>query len=109
MFNCHTFFVHPLLYFAYAYESVTLPRMTKNNLETIVTRLFPNRMSLLNSDEADTAIPELTAFWQFLKREYQHRNATPILKFLNKIKPQFKGMMNSNLNPDNALKYLTLH
>ena len=83
-----------LLYFGYAYESVTLPQMTKDNVEAIVTRLFPNKVSLLNPDEADTTIPELTAFWQFLKREYQHRNATPILKFLKKIQPQFKGMMN---------------
>ena len=55
-------------------------------------------MSLLNLDEADSAIPELTAFWQFLKREYQNQNATPILKFLNKIEPQFKGMMNDPNN-----------
>ena len=83
-----------LLYFGYAYESVTLPHMTEDNVEAIVTRLFPNKVSLLNPDEADTTIPELTAFWQFLKREYQHRNATQIVKFLKKIQPQFKGMMN---------------
>lgn len=83
-----------LLYFGYAYESVTLPHMTKNKVEAIVTGLFPNKVSLLNPDEADTTIPKLTAFWQFLKREYQHPNAVPILKFLKQIEPQFKEMMN---------------
>jgi len=83
-----------LLYFGYAYESVTLPHMTKNEVEMIVTRLFPNKVSLLNPDEADTTIPELIAFWQFLKREYKHPNATKILKFLEKIQPKFKGLMN---------------
>ncbi len=57
-----------LLYFGYAYESVTLPHMTEDNVEAIVTRLFPNKVSLLNPDEADTTIPELTAFWQFLPK-----------------------------------------
>ena len=47
-----------LLYFGYAYESVTLPHMTKNNVEVIVTQLFPSKISLLNPDEADTTIPE---------------------------------------------------
>ncbi|WP_250121217.1 plasmid pRiA4b ORF-3 family protein [Chroococcidiopsis sp. CCMEE 29] len=83
-----------LLYFGYAYESVTLPHMTKNHVEVIVTRLFPNKVSLLNPDEADTTIPELISFWQFLKREYKHPNATKILKFLEKIQPKFKGIMN---------------
>ncbi|MDJ0574740.1 MAG: plasmid pRiA4b ORF-3 family protein [Xenococcaceae cyanobacterium MO_234.B1] len=87
-----------LLYFGYAYESITLPHMTKNNVEAIVTRLFPNKVSLLDPDEADTTIPELTAFWQFLKREYQHPKATQILKFLKKIQPQFKEMMNDSSN-----------
>jgi hypothetical protein len=87
-----------LLYFGYAYESVTLPHMTKNSVEAIVTRLFPKKISLLNPDEADTTIPELTAFWQFLQRAYQHPKATQILKFLKKIQPRFKEMMN---NPNN--------
>lgn len=41
-----------LLYFGYAYESVTLPHMTKNHVEAIVTQLFPKKVSLLNPDEA---------------------------------------------------------
>ena len=63
-----------LLYFGYAYESVTLSHMTKNNVEIIVTQLFPSKISLLDPDEADTTIPEFIAFWQFHKREYKHPN-----------------------------------
>jgi len=87
-----------LLYFGYAYESVTLPRMTKDNVDAIVTRLFPNKVSLLDPEEANTTIPELTAFWQFLKRQYQHPKATQVLKFLKKIQPQFKEIMNDPHN-----------
>jgi hypothetical protein len=96
-----------LIYFGYNYESITLPRMTKNHVEAIVTRLFPNKVSLLDPDEADTTIPELIAFWQFLKREYKLANATKIIKFLEKIQPQFKGMMNDPNNFGIAKSFLT--
>lgn len=96
-----------LLYFGYAYESVTLPRMTKNNVEIIVTQLFPSKISLLDPDEADTTIPEFIAFWQFLKREYKHLNATKILKFLEKIQPKFKGIMNDSSKFRMAKSFLT--
>jgi hypothetical protein len=83
-----------LLYFGYAYQSVTLPRMTKGDVEKIVTELFPGKVSLLDPEEASTTIPELTAFWQFLQREYKHPHASKILSFLKKIQPKFKDLMN---------------
>jgi hypothetical protein len=99
--------IDQLLYFGYAYESVTLPHMTKNNVEIIVTQLFPSKISLIDPDEADSTIPELIAFWQFLKREYKHPNATRILKFLEKIQPKFKGIMNDSSNFGMAKSFLT--
>ncbi|NJP10632.1 MAG: plasmid pRiA4b ORF-3 family protein [Leptolyngbyaceae cyanobacterium RU_5_1] len=86
--------IDQLLYFGYAYQSVTLPRMTKPDVEAIVTQLFPQKVSLLDPEEANTTIPELTAFWQFLKREYKHPHASKILSFLKKIQPTFKELMN---------------
>jgi hypothetical protein len=85
-----------LLYYGYAYRSVTLPRMTKNEVEAIVTGLFPQKISLLDPEEAKTTIPELLAFWQFLKRAYKHKNATKIIKFLEQIQPSFKDIMNDS-------------
>lgn len=86
--------IDQLLYFGYAYRSVTLPRMTKQDVEAIVIGLFPQKVTLQHPDEADTTIPELIAFWQFLKRAYKHRNATQILKFLEKTQPKYKDIMN---------------
>lgn len=87
-----------LLYFGYAYESVTLPQMTKDNIEVIVTQIFPNKISLLDPEEANSTIPELMAFWQFLKREYKHPHAHKILKLLKQVKPKFKDVMNDPHN-----------
>jgi hypothetical protein len=95
-----------LLYFGYAYESVTLPQMTMKNVEVIVVQLFPRKISLLDPTEADTAIPELMAFWQFLKREYQHPQAHKIIKFLKQIQPQFSRIMNDSSNFGIAKSFL---
>jgi hypothetical protein len=88
--------VDNLLYFGYAYESVTLPRMTKDTVDVILTELFPRKVSLMTPEDADTTIPELIAFWQYLKRQYKHRHADKILKFLQKLQPKFKGIMNDS-------------
>jgi Plasmid pRiA4b ORF-3-like protein len=85
--------IHQLLYFGYAYRSVTLPQMKKSDVEAILTDLFPAKVTLLDPDEAETAIPELTAFWQFLKRQYKLSNATKILTFLKQIQPEFRDLM----------------
>jgi hypothetical protein len=87
-----------LLYFGYAYESVTLPQMTMSNVKVIVTQIFPSKISLLDPAEADTVIPELMAFWQFLKREYQHPQAHKIIKLLKQLQPKFSRMMNDPSN-----------
>ena len=87
-----------LLYFGYAYESVTLPNMTVGNIDVIVTKIFPNKISLLDPEEANTAIPELSAFWQYLKREYKHPQAHKIIKLLKQIQPKFKHLMNDSRN-----------
>ncbi len=87
------FWAAQLMYYGYGYVGVTIPRMTVGDVEEIVTQLFPRKISLFSADEAADAIPELVAFWQFLKREYRLSNADRILKFLHQIEPKFKEMM----------------
>jgi hypothetical protein len=99
--------IDQLLYFGYAYQSVTLPRMTKNQVETIVTELFPQKVSLLDPDDADSTIPELIAFWEFLKRQYKHPQSSKILTFLKKIQPKFKDLMNDSSKFGMAKSFLT--
>ena len=83
-----------LLYFGYVCESVTLPNMTTSNVEAIVTQIFLQQISCLDTIEANTTIPELKAFWQFLQREYEHPQAPEIIKFLKQLQPQFGDTMN---------------
>jgi hypothetical protein len=87
-----------LLYFGYVDESVTLPQMTLSNVEIILTQIFPHKIFLVDPTEANTAIPELEAFWQFLKREHQHPQARQIIKFFQQLKPNFSSIMNDPSN-----------
>jgi hypothetical protein len=87
------FWAAQLMYYGYAYVGVTIPQMTVSDVEEIVTELFPRKISLFSADEADDAIPELVALWQFLKREYQLSNADSILQYLHQIEPEFKAII----------------
>lgn len=99
--------IDSLLHFGYAYESVTLPHMSKQTIEAIVTGLFPQKITLLDDADADITIPELIAFWEFLKRSYKHPQATRILTFLKKIQPKFKGIMIDPKNFGIAKSFVT--
>ncbi len=84
------------IYYGFTYEGFTLSKITKRDAKLVLESLFPRKLTLLSPEEADTAIPELIAFWQFLKREYGFKNADSILKYLNEIKPKYRGIMNDH-------------
>jgi hypothetical protein len=89
------FWAEQLVDFGYTYVDVSLPKMTAADVEQIVTEVFPRKISLSSPNDADHAIAELIAFWQYLKREYRLRNADSILRVLRQITASdFKHMMN---------------
>jgi hypothetical protein len=63
----------------------------------LLTEVFPRKISLLAPEQADEAIPELVAFWSFLKREFKLANADEMLNSLHALKPgEFRGWMNDS-------------
>ena len=84
------------LNYGYSYLGVFPTRMTRVEVEEILTDLFPRKISLLSPEDADEIIPELLAFWTFLQREYQLVHAGTILRFLRKIEPEFHSIMNDS-------------
>ena len=87
------FWANSLLEYGYQYESFTPARMTSNDVEYVVTNLFPRKITLATREDAEDAIPELKAFWHYLKREYALKQADSIIKSLDKIAPQFADLM----------------
>ncbi len=83
-----------LIYYGYSYEGFTLPQMTDDDVKLVLESLFPRKISLFSPEDADDAITELIAFWQFLKREYQLSNADAILEYLHELEPNFRDIMN---------------
>ena len=90
--------IDQLICYSYVYEGFTLPQMTADDMKLVVESLFPSKISLLSPEDADDAIPELTAFWQFLKREYHLSHADAILEYLQEIEPEFRNIINANSN-----------
>ncbi len=88
------FWAAQLMYYAYQYEGTAIPEMTLGDVQTVVTDLFPRKISLQSPEQADDAIPELTAFWQYLKREFRLPRADAVLEFLRDVEPDFPEMMN---------------
>ena len=102
------FWAAQFIYYGYGYLGYTLPQTTDAIADEIVTGLFPRKISILSPDDADDTIPELIAFWQFLKREYGLRNADAVLRRLRKIAPDFKDIMNDPSRFGMAKSFFTM-
>jgi hypothetical protein len=84
--------------FGHDYLGRTLPQMDQGDADEIVVELFPRKISLLSPDDADDTVPELIAFWAYLRREFQLPNAGAILRFLREVEPEFKAIMTDPAN-----------
>jgi hypothetical protein len=92
------FWSYQFVSYGFTYIGVSLPQMERRDAREIIEELFPRKISLFSPDDADKAIPELIAFWQYLEREYRLPNARAMLRYLREMEPEFKRMM---LDPAN--------
>lgn len=97
-----------LIYYGFGYEGCTLPSMKVANVETIIEDLFPRKVTLLSPEDSENAIPELLAFWHFLKREFKLQNATSIIKYLRDIEPEFQEIMQDSSRFGIAKSFVTM-
>lgn len=89
------FWVDNLVYYGYVQLGVTLPHMTVEHVDYVVTKLFPVNVSLNAPEQADGAVPELLAFWHYLRFEYDLPQADAISVYLADLGPKFRGIMTS--------------
>lgn len=87
------FWIGTFIEMAYNYGEFTLPKMTKGDAQLVMENILPRKLTLLEPSEAEDAIPELVAFWTFLKQEYKLRSAGAIAKYLTSIQDKFAGWM----------------
>ena len=102
------FWAAQLMYYGYRYEGTALPHMAVSDVKTVVTKLFPRHISLQSPDQADNVIPELMAFWQYLKREFHLPQTDAVLEFLRELEPGFPGIMNDSSNFGMAKSFFTM-
>ena len=77
-----------LMYYGFGYIGCSVPQFKAGDVDELITDIFPRKISLRSPKETEDAIPELIAFWSFLKREYGLRNAAPILEYLESCSPE---------------------
>lgn len=83
-----------LLEFGIRYIGATPPNMTPNGLRELLYDVFPGHISVYDFD-AQHAIAEMRAFWEFLKRAYALPNADACLEVLgNQAVARFEKAMN---------------
>ncbi len=85
------FWAGQLMYYGYQYEGSTVAQMTVADVRTVVTELFPRKVSLQSPEQADDAIPELVAFWKYLGREFRLPRTDAVLEFLRRWRRTFQG------------------
>lgn len=89
------FWARSVIDYGYSYVGVPFYDMDANDLEELLTEIFPRKISLSAPEDADDGLPAIIAFWEYLKREYQLSNAENILRYLRAVKPaDFKKWMN---------------
>lgn len=70
-----------MMYYGIVYFGETPPSLSAGNVSEVVFEIFPRKVSM-DADQAGEVIAELRAFWRFLQREYQLKNAARILELL---------------------------
>lgn len=88
------FWSYQMMYYAFGYIGVTLPNLDESDVEQLFTDVMPRKISISEESDLVTAVDEMIAFWQFLKRAYKLPNADEILAYLKDEKPHFAGYMN---------------
>ncbi len=74
--------------FGFRYLGYSIPTLNARAVDELITDILPRKISLQAREDALDAIPELIAFWSFVKREYNLPNANSILKYLNSCSPE---------------------
>lgn len=78
---------------------VSLPYLRTNDFRDILYHIIPAHV-IVQPEEAPNILAELKAFWQFIKREFQLKNADACLKVLNQ-KHILKRFTAELSNPEN--------
>src|SRR5574341_497856 len=69
------FWAQVLIDYGHSYTGATIPLMTDEDIEELLTDVFPRKVSLSAPEDADEALPARIALWEYLKRAYKLGNA----------------------------------
>ncbi|MEZ4868715.1 MAG: hypothetical protein R3C14_45725 [Caldilineaceae bacterium] len=88
------FWIQTFLEYGFTYEGFSPPTMDADDARMVIESILPRKVSLPTPEAADDAMPELIAFWQYLKREYNLGNADKVIRYLMSVSNErFRKLM----------------
>ena len=74
----------PFITFGFRYLGAGLPGLTVNDVEEVLTEIFPRKVTFLDDAGPKTVLPEILALWRYLQRRYELSNAESIIDYLER-------------------------
>lgn len=103
------FWIIRLIECGYYQLGVPLPDMSAADIHELLREIFPRKIALCSPDEADEAVPELIAFWEYLDREYELPHTDRILAYLRgQSNGEFREWMNDSSKFGMAKAFFTI-
>lgn len=101
------FWISPFIEFSFHYVGTSVSRMTKKEAMEILVDWFPRKISIRKPEEAEEAIPELIAFWRFLKRENRLFYISSLLRSLERLQSRYSSKRNDPLRFGTTRSFFT--
>lgn len=93
------FWVARFVDYGYIYNGVLPPEYSDAEVDELLFEIFPRKVSASSPDELADVLPELIAFWEFLKRAFELPNADEVLTCLRAT--DFDEFRDEMLEPSN--------
>jgi len=75
------------------------PDCSEADLDELFFEVLPRKISITSPNKLESALPELIAFWEYLKRAYELPNADEVLAYLRTV--DFDEFRDEMINPSN--------
>lgn len=98
------YWTNRFVYLLFVYCRRSVANLMLEDVEEILTDVFPRKITPESPESANEIIPELIAFWEFLQREYDLPECERVLKYLHYLGPGYADIMNdpSRFGPTKA-------
>jgi len=86
--------VDRFVYLLFQHCGYSVSNLEIDDLENVLIDVFPRKVTPSSPEDAEGVIPELIAFWEYLRREHNLPHCDSVLKYLHSLKPKYASIIN---------------